>query len=152
MDAPRPQLDDEHRVDTMQGVGQTPRGCYAPRKVSRRSVALITMTHTHASPAPSPLLLAFEWGERSWKLGFSMGPGQRPRLRQIPAGAVSVLRDEIARAKARLALPCDAPVISCYEAGRDGFWWHRYLTAQGIVNHVSDSASIEVDRHALRGR
>jgi transposase len=98
------------------------------------------------------LLLAFELGERSWKLGFSVGPGQRPRLRQIPAGAVSVLPNEIAWAKARLALPSDAPVISCYEAGRDGFWLHRYLTAQGIVNHVIDSASIEVDRRARRAK
>lgn len=113
---------------------------------------MITMTHTYASPAPSPLLLAFELGERSWKLGFSVGPGQRPRLRQIPAGAVSVLPNEIAWAKARLALPSDAPVISCYEAGRDGFWLHRYLTAQGIVNHVIDSASIEVDRRARRAK
>jgi len=34
--------------------------------------------------------------------------------------------------------------VSCYEAGRDGFWIHRSLTADGIENHVLDSASIEV--------
>ncbi|MGH8611114.1 MAG: hypothetical protein ACREYF_03460 [Gammaproteobacteria bacterium] len=39
---------------------------------------------------------------------------------------------------------------SCYEAGRDGFWLHRYLVSSGIENVVLDSASIEVDRRARR--
>jgi hypothetical protein len=93
-----------------------------------------TMTRTSESTAPTPcLLLAFELGRRTWKLGFSVGLGQRPRCRQIPAGAVSVLAQEISRAKVRLELPRDAAVMSCYEAGRDGFWLHRYLVAQGIT-------------------
>jgi transposase len=33
--------------------------------------------------------------------------------------------------------------VSCYEAGRDGFWLHRALAALGVTNHVVDSASIE---------
>lgn len=59
---------------------------------------------------------------------------------------------EIACAKERLGLPPDAPVISCYEAGRDGFWLHRYLTALGVTNHVVDSSSIEVNRRARRAK
>ena len=43
-------------------------------------------------------------------------------------------------------------MISCYEAGRDGFWLHRYLIAQGITNYVVDSSSIEVDRRARRAK
>jgi transposase len=43
-------------------------------------------------------------------------------------------------------------VISCYEAGRDGFWLHRYLMAHGITNHVVDSSSIEVNRRARRAK
>ena len=50
---------------------------------------------------------------------------------QIPAGAVDALATEITRAKKRLGLSADAPVTSCYEAGRDGFWLHRYLVAHG---------------------
>jgi transposase len=38
--------------------------------------------------------------------------------------------------------------VSCYEAGRDGFWLHRALTAAGVVNVVVDAASIEHDRRA----
>jgi hypothetical protein len=80
-----------------------------------------------AAAPPINLLLAFELGERSWKLGFTTGLGQRPRIRQVPAGAVDQVREEITRAKRRLKLPDDTPVVSCYEAGRDGFWLHRYL-------------------------
>jgi transposase len=43
-------------------------------------------------------------------------------------------------------------VISCYEAGRDGFWLHRWLLTQGVTNHVIDSASIEVNRRARRAK
>jgi transposase len=46
----------------------------------------------------------------------------------------------------------DAPVISGYEAGRDGFWLHRYLLARGRANHVVDSSSIEVNRRARRAK
>ncbi len=118
---------------------------------------MMTMTRTNESTAPtitspSNLLLAFELGERVWKLGFTTGVGQRPRIRQIAAGAVDRLVEEIARAKGRLRLAADVPVIICYEAGRDGFWLHRYLVAHGITNHVVDSSSIEVNRRARRAK
>lgn len=102
--------------------------------------------------APGPLLLAFELGERAWKLGFTTGLGQRPRLRQVPAAALDRIVEEIARAKQRFHLPADAPVVSCYEAGREGFWLHRWLLAHDVTNHVIDSASIEVNRRARRAK
>lgn len=111
--------------------------------------AMIPVAESTVRPA---LLVAFELGQRTWHLGFSSGLGQRPRVRPIRAGSVGLLAAEIARAKARLGLPADAPVISCYEAGRDGFWLHRYLIAQGITNYVVDSSSIEVDRRARRAK
>ena len=39
-----------------------------------------------------------------------------------------------------------ARVLSCYEAGRDGFWLHRHLRSIGIENKVIDAASIDVSR------
>ena len=105
-----------------------------------------------STAAPACLLLAFELSERTWKLGFTIGRGQRPRVRQIPAGAVDRLAEEIARAKSRFGLPADAPVMSCYEAGREGFWLHRYLVAHGDTNYVVDSSSIEVNRRARRAK
>jgi len=41
-------------------------------------------------------------------------------------------------------------VVSCYEAGYDGFWLHRLLMAAGITNYVFDPASIAVDQRARR--
>jgi transposase len=116
---------------------------------------MMTTTRTQQSTAPATptaLLLAFELGERVWKLGFSTGMGQRPRIRQIAAGAVDRVLEEIARAKSRLKVPAEAPVVSCYEAGRDGFWLHRWLLAQSVTNHVVDSSSIEVNRRARRAK
>lgn len=111
------------------------------------------MTHdVESTVGPGSLLMAFELGERWWKLGFTTGLGQRPRTRRIAAGAVDVLRAEIVRAKARFGVPAEAAVISCYEAGREGFWLHRYLTAHGVANHVVDSSSIEVNRRARRSK
>lgn len=119
---------------------------------------MTTTTRVTESIAPASttttihLLLAFELGERTWKLGFTTGFGQRPRIRQVPAGAVDRVLEDIARAKRRLTLPEDTPVISCDEAGRDGFWLHRYLVAHGGINHVVDSSSIEVNRRARRAK
>ncbi|MEM5425798.1 IS110 family transposase [Paraburkholderia ferrariae] len=52
--------------------------------------------------------------------------------------------------KERCRLAPEAKVHSCYEAGRDGWWLHRWLTGQGIDNLVVDAASIEVNRRARR--
>ena len=98
------------------------------------------------------LYLAFELGQARWKLGFTPGLGQRPRERTIPARDLERLVAEGARAKERFGLPPGTPVVSCYEAGRDGFWLHRFLVAQGIASHVVDSASIEVNRRRRRAK
>jgi len=118
---------------------------------------MMTMTRTEestavATPVAPTLLLAFELGERSWKLGFTTGLGQQPRIRQIPARATDRVVEELARAKARFRLPADAPVMSCYEAGREGFWLHRWLVAHAVNNQVIDSSSIEVNRRARRAK
>jgi transposase len=96
------------------------------------------------------LHLAFELGWTHWKLAFTIGHGQKPRQRTIRARDLAALEQEIAKAKKRFQLADAAPVVSCYEAGRDGFWLHRYLTARGIANVIVDSASIEVNRRKRR--
>ncbi len=100
----------------------------------------------------SRLLMSMELGRRQWKLGFTTGVGQRPRRRTLSTDVRDRLPEEIAAAKLRFRLPADAPVISCYEAGRDGFWIHRYLTSLGVENLVVDSSSIEVNRRARRAK
>ena len=118
---------------------------------------MMTMTRAEESTAVATtieptLLLAFELSERVWKLGFTTGVGQRPRIRQIPARATDRVLEEIARAKARFGLPGTAPVVSCYEAGREAFWLHRWLVTHAVNNHVIDSSSIEVNRRARRAK
>jgi transposase len=109
--------------------------------------------HIEQDTLPQPtLFLAFELGQNTWKLGFTIGMAQPPRERTIPAGALETLQQEIARAKQRFGLPEDARVVSCYEAGRDGFWLHRALVTHGVQNHVIDSASIEVNRRQRRAK
>jgi transposase len=96
------------------------------------------------------LYMALELSQNEWKLGFSVGPGQAPRLRSVPGRDVRGLMEEIRLARERFGLGKDVEVESCYEAGRDGFWLHRYLEAQGVKNLVVDSASIEVSRRFRR--
>ena len=102
--------------------------------------------------AQPTLSLAFELGQDTWKLGFTIGVAQQPRERTIPAGDIVRVQQEIAQAKQRFGLPADARVVSCYEAGRDGFWLHRCLVAHGVQNSVIDSASIEVNRRQRRAK
>ena len=63
---------------------------------------------------------------------------------------MDALATEIALAKTRFGLPAAAGVVSCYAAGREGFWLHRYLVARGVANQIVDSSSIEVNRRARR--
>jgi transposase len=114
------------------------------------------MSATHdlhpTTTGSNSLYLAFELGWTSWNLAFTTAIAQKPRLRTIPARDLDGLQREILCARHRFALPGDAPVLSCYEAGRDGFWLHRYLQHHAVTNLVVDAASIEVNRRARRAK
>jgi transposase len=90
--------------------------------------------------------MAIELAASNWKLGFADRFGRKPRVRSVAAGDFVKLRQEIAAAKKAFKLDPECPVISCYEAGRDGFWVHRCLVAMGIESHIVEPASIEVTR------
>jgi transposase len=77
---------------------------------------------------------------------------QKAREYTVSARDCRAVLQEIERAKRRFKLPSDARVMSCYEAGRDGFWLHRFLVAHGIESHVVDSSSIEVNRRSRRAK
>ena len=114
----------------------------------------MSATHTiQSTAATGPVLyLALELGWNHWKLAFTVGMGQKPRLRTIAGPDTALLLVEMKKAKRPFGLPEQAPVVSCYEAGRDGFWLHRFLVASGIQNLVVDSASIEVNRRRRRAK
>jgi transposase len=111
-----------------------------------------TTRSMQSTAGPGTLYLAFDLGSTKWTLAFTSTVAQRPRLRQIAAGDLGALEREIAIAKTRLGLPATVAVCSCYEAGRDGFWLHRWLVAHGIANVVVDAASVEVTRRARRAK
>lgn len=117
--------------------------------MSQSTATASTLERTSTSPV---LMLAFELGEGSWLLGFSAGFGGRVLRRKIGSRDTGALLREIARARREFGLPDDTPVASCYEAGRDGFWLHRFLESEGIENFVIDSASIEVNRRKRRAK
>jgi transposase len=117
--------------------------------VSKKTAATSAIEITSKSRV---LMLAFELGEESWLLGFSAGFGEPVIRRKIGSRDTKALVRQIEWAKRKLELPDGTAVKSCYEAGRDGFWLHRFLADRGIENFVIDSASIEVNRRKKRAK
>jgi hypothetical protein len=66
------------------------------------------------------------------------------------AALLGLLRRLQARAERLAGGPVDIVVIQ--EAGLDGFWVHRLLSANGIQSHVVDPASIAVPRRRRRAK
>jgi transposase len=99
----------------------------------------------------SPILyMALELSNSKWVIAF--GTGVKTRKVSIDASDTEQLFKEIKLAKEKLKLPTTCKIVSCYEAGRDGFWIHRLLEQAGIENKVIDSSSIKVNRKARRAK
>jgi transposase len=96
------------------------------------------------------LYIAFELSNSKWKLAFSNGIKKRQKT--ITARDLPALMEEIAKALHRFKMGDNISIYSCYEAGRDGFWIHRFLESKGIHNVVVDSSSIEVNRRFRRAK
>ena len=95
--------------------------------------------------ASAPVLyMALELSNKTWRLAFS--DGAKRRHVYVPASDLAKLACAVAKAKERFGMPASSRVLSCYEAGRDGFWLHRHLVSVGIENEVVHAASIEVSR------
>jgi transposase len=100
------------------------------------------------------IFVAIELSQRSWLVTLHSPDKDRMSRHKVDAGdraGLLALIDRIREraARARGAVPA---VVSCYEAGYDGFWLHRLLLATGITNHVFDPASIAVDQRARRAK
>ena len=111
---------------------------------------MIAAVRSEVSVNEPVLYVAFELAKKDWKLAMTSGFGQQPWLRTIASGDLGAVERAVRRGRQRWGLPPTARVVSCYEAGRDGFWIHRALQHLGIENRVVDSASIEVNRRARR--
>lgn len=97
------------------------------------------------------LFVSLELGNSKWHVAASEG-GTRICEYTVDAGNAPGLLAVIERARTRLRLGSEVAIMSCYEAGRDGFWLHRFLESNGIVNYVVDAASIEVNRRQRRAK
>lgn len=96
------------------------------------------------------LLVALELSNSKWLLAFYNG--EKIRRKSIEARDRKRFLHELEVSKSKLGLAKDAQVLCCYEAGRDGFWIHRWLESLGIKNLILDPASIEVSRRKRRAK
>lgn len=113
------------------------------------------MTETRTLPgsvSEPTLYVALELGKQDWKLAMTSGFGIEPCLRTVASGDLGAVERVLREGRRRCQLAATARVVSCYEAGRDGFWIHRALVRMAVANRVVDSASIEVNRRARRAK
>lgn len=98
------------------------------------------------------IYIAIELSGSKWVIGVHTPLADKISIYRLTGGDAQGLLKLIAhvREKVERRLGRSATVLSCYEAGYDGFWLHRLLKAHGICNHVLDSASIQVSRRARR--
>src|SRR3972149_2817842 len=96
------------------------------------------------------LFVSLELGDKRWQVAAS--DGARVSEYTVAAGDGPGLLELLERARWRFGLDNEAVVVSCYEAGRDGFWLHRFLEAHGVRSLVVDAASIEVNRRQRRAK
>lgn len=101
----------------------------------------------------STIFAAIELSGKGWLVAIqtpSRATISRHKLAAGDVGALLSLLDRIRQREAREGTTCQ--IITCYEAGYDGFWLHRALEAAGIRNHVLDPSSLQVDRRGRRAK
>jgi len=110
-------------------------------------------TDAPATAEYATIYVAFELSKAKWKLGVIIPGSQKMSRYTIAGGDREALAARLAAARAK-AERSGKPVriVSCYEAGLDGHWLHRWLTEHGVVNHEIDPASIAVSRRARRAK
>ena len=95
--------------------------------------------------------VVFELSKSKWKLGVMITGSAKMSVFTIAGGDLAALSTRLAAAREKAARSGKrVRIVSCYEAGFDGHWLHRWLTDQGVTNYVIDASSIAVDRRARR--
>ncbi len=99
------------------------------------------------------MTVAIELSDACWVVGLQASAGGRVSIHSVASGDIAGVCRLIERERARLVRQGRrVTVVTCYEAGRDGFWPHRELAARGYTNHVIDPASIAVPRRQRRAK
>lgn len=114
-----------------------------------------TLDHTDTPVAAeyATVHVVFELSKAKWKLGVMLPSSQKMSCYTIDGGDLAALSGRLAAARAK-AERSGKPVriLSCYEAGLDAHWLHRWLIDQGVISHEVDPSSIEVSRRARRAK
>ena len=99
-------------------------------------------------------LIAIELSKKSWIVAVNTPLSDKISRHTLKACDGKELLDLCERIRTRAARETKkrVEIVSCYEAGYDGFWLHRLLEAHGIRNYVIDPASLQVDRRARRAK
>ena len=97
--------------------------------------------------------IAFELSKAKWQLGIMMPGTEKMSRYRIDGGDLAALSGLLVKARSK-AEQTGKPVriLSCYEAGLDGHWLHRWLADNGVLNYEIDASSIEVNRRARRAK
>ncbi len=100
------------------------------------------------------IYVSIELSKKSWLIGIHTPLADKIGLHKVEAGDSAGLLTLIRRITKKIERTMRGPVkvLSCYEAGYDGFWLHRVLAEAGIINHVIDPASLQVNRRARRAK
>jgi transposase len=116
-------------------------------------MSTLDRTNAPASAEYATVCLVFELSKSKWKLGVMLPDSEKLSRFTITGGDLSALAARLATMRAK-AERCGklVRILSCYEAGLDGHWLHRWLTEQGVISHVVDPSSIEVSRRARRAK
>ena len=98
--------------------------------------------------------VVFELSKSTWRLGVLLPGAEKHGHEQVTGGDVTALASRLAHWRARAERSSGKPVriLSCYEAGLDGHWLHRWLRQQGVISYEVDPSSIEVNRRARRAK
>jgi transposase len=113
----------------------------------------LDQTGTPASAEYATVHLVFELSKAKWKLGMMLPGSQKLSRYTISGGDLTGLASRLAVAKEKAAAyGKPVRILSCYEAGLDGHWLHRWLTQQGVTSYEIDPSSIEVSRRARRAK
>src|SRR6201993_688805 len=113
-----------------------------------------TLPPIAADHDPVRCLLAIELSKKSWIVAITTALSDKISQYTLDGCDWKGLLDLMERVRTRVAREVGRPaeMISCYEAGYDGFWLHRLLERQGVRSHVIDPASVQVDRRARRAK
>jgi transposase len=107
-----------------------------------------------AGDKDATLYVAFELSKSKWLIGIVVSGESKMSRHQVPGGDTAAVWQLISRKRASVEKKLGRPVgvVSCYEAGYDGFWFDRWLAEQGVANRVLDPSSIEMPRRARQAK